>query len=174
MKFRGEDSLLAMFVLREGNDPDVFVVFENGVAKRSGAAEWKAKGRATLGVTVARRTAATCSPAPSSAGATRSSSSSRRAMSSALAVDDAAKGATPRASSSRRRAGRRVVAVARNAERAEEELAAEAVTIGRTRTAPLPRVRRRGLPRRCVTRDAEAPDEGSAADETEDSPGGKQ
>ncbi len=56
MKFRGGDSLLAMLVLPAGAEPDVFVVFENGMAKRSSAAEWNPKGRATLGVAVAKIT----------------------------------------------------------------------------------------------------------------------
>jgi DNA gyrase subunit A len=56
MKFRGDDSLLAMAVIGEGLDPDVFVVFENGMAKRSAASDWNAKGRATLGVAVAKIT----------------------------------------------------------------------------------------------------------------------
>ena len=34
MKFRGGDSLLSLSVVHEGDDPDVFVVFENGMAKR--------------------------------------------------------------------------------------------------------------------------------------------
>ena len=54
MKFRRDDSLLAMNVIPEGTDPDVFVVFENGVAKRTSASEWTPKGRGTLGVTAAR------------------------------------------------------------------------------------------------------------------------
>ncbi|MGE9808332.1 MULTISPECIES: DNA gyrase subunit A [unclassified Janibacter] len=53
MKFRQDDSLLAMCVLPEGTDPDVFVVFENGVAKRTLASQWTAKGRGIYGVTVA-------------------------------------------------------------------------------------------------------------------------
>ncbi len=56
MKFRGGDTLLAMLVLRDGEEPDVFAVFENGMAKRSNASEWNAKGRATLGVAVAKMT----------------------------------------------------------------------------------------------------------------------
>jgi DNA gyrase subunit A len=56
MKFRGDDSLLAMAVIGEGLDPDVFVVFENGMAKRTASSEWDAKGRATLGVKVANLT----------------------------------------------------------------------------------------------------------------------
>ncbi|MBR7742565.1 DNA gyrase subunit A [Phycicoccus sp. BSK3Z-2] len=56
MKFRGDDELLSMSVLRDGTEPDVFVVFENGMAKRTNASEWNAKGRATLGVAVAKIT----------------------------------------------------------------------------------------------------------------------
>ncbi len=56
MKFRGEDSLLSMSVIDEGTDPDVFVVFESGLAKRSKASQWNVKGRAILGVTVAKQT----------------------------------------------------------------------------------------------------------------------
>ncbi|WP_192826513.1 DNA gyrase subunit A [Janibacter melonis] len=54
MKFRDGDSLLSMQVIEEGTDPDVFVVFENGVAKRTPASEWTAKGRGTLGVMAAK------------------------------------------------------------------------------------------------------------------------
>ena len=53
MKFRDGDSLLALNVIEEGADPDVFVVFENGVAKRTAASQWTAKGRAGLGVLAA-------------------------------------------------------------------------------------------------------------------------
>jgi DNA gyrase subunit A len=56
MKFRGDDSLLSMSVIEEGTDPDVFVVFESGMAKRSKASQWNVKGRAILGVTVAKQT----------------------------------------------------------------------------------------------------------------------
>ena len=56
MKFRGDDSLLSMSVIDEGTDPDVFVVFESGLAKRSLASQWNVKGRAILGVTVAKQT----------------------------------------------------------------------------------------------------------------------
>ncbi|KGN40737.1 DNA gyrase subunit A [Knoellia aerolata] len=56
MKFRGDDSLLAMSVIDDGTDPDVFVVFETGMAKRSKASQWNVKGRAILGVTVAKQT----------------------------------------------------------------------------------------------------------------------
>jgi DNA gyrase subunit A len=56
MKFRGGDSLLSMSVVRTGEEPDVFVVFENGMAKRSPILDWAPKGRATLGVAVAKMT----------------------------------------------------------------------------------------------------------------------
>lgn len=54
MKFRGDDSLLSMSVIEEGSDPDVFVMFETGLAKRSKASDWNVKGRAILGVAVAK------------------------------------------------------------------------------------------------------------------------
>jgi DNA gyrase subunit A len=54
MKFRNGDYLLSMSVIVEGSDPDVFVVFENGLAKRSLASEYTAKGRGILGVRVAQ------------------------------------------------------------------------------------------------------------------------
>ena len=53
MKFRAGDELLAMNVVPEGADPDLFVVFENGLAKRTAASDYPTKGRATLGVKVA-------------------------------------------------------------------------------------------------------------------------
>ncbi|MBO1756247.1 DNA gyrase subunit A [Allobranchiibius sp. CTAmp26] len=53
MKFRDGDELLAMNVVPEGEDPDVFVVFENGLAKRTASSDYPTKGRATLGVKVA-------------------------------------------------------------------------------------------------------------------------
>jgi DNA gyrase subunit A len=56
MRFRGDDSVLSMSVISEGEDPDVFVVFENGMAKRSPASDWNAKGRGILGVAVAKMT----------------------------------------------------------------------------------------------------------------------
>ena len=56
MKFRDRDELLSMSVLPAGEDPDVFVVFESGLAKRSKASDWNVKGRAILGVTVAKMT----------------------------------------------------------------------------------------------------------------------
>jgi len=54
MKFRGDDALLSMSVIPAGSDPDVFVVFESGLAKRSKASQWSAKGRGILGVAVAK------------------------------------------------------------------------------------------------------------------------
>jgi len=54
MKFRGRDHLLAMSVIPDGTDPDVFVVFENGLAKRTPSSDYPVKGRATLGVLVAK------------------------------------------------------------------------------------------------------------------------
>jgi DNA gyrase subunit A len=54
MKFRNGDHLLSMSVIVEGSDPDVFVVFENGLAKRTLASEYTAKGRGILGVRVAQ------------------------------------------------------------------------------------------------------------------------
>ena len=43
MKFRDGDELLAMSVVRDGEDPDVFVVFENGLAKRTAASEYRSR-----------------------------------------------------------------------------------------------------------------------------------
>jgi DNA gyrase subunit A len=54
MKFRPDDHLLSMSVVVHGSDPDVFVVFENGLAKRTLASEYTAKGRGILGVRVAQ------------------------------------------------------------------------------------------------------------------------
>ncbi len=53
MKFRGEDHLLALSVVPSGQDPDLFVVFENGVAKRTQSSDYPTKGRAIYGVKVA-------------------------------------------------------------------------------------------------------------------------
>ncbi|WP_372360913.1 DNA gyrase subunit A [Agilicoccus flavus] len=53
MKFRGGDDLLALGLVKDGSDPDVFVVFENGLAKRTPASDYPVKGRAGLGVRVA-------------------------------------------------------------------------------------------------------------------------
>jgi DNA gyrase subunit A len=54
MKFRNGDYLLSMSVIVSGSDPDIFVVFENGLAKRSLASDYTAKGRGILGVRVAQ------------------------------------------------------------------------------------------------------------------------
>jgi len=54
MKFRNGDRLLSMSVVVDGSDPDVFVVFENGLAKRTLVSEYTAKGRGILGVRVAQ------------------------------------------------------------------------------------------------------------------------
>ncbi|WP_018157539.1 DNA gyrase subunit A [Demetria terragena] len=54
MKFRASDELLSMMVVHDDEDPDVFVVFENGLAKRTAASDYPVKGRATLGVKVAQ------------------------------------------------------------------------------------------------------------------------
>ncbi|MBC9958022.1 DNA gyrase subunit A [Yimella sp. cx-51] len=53
MKFRDNDHLLSISVVEQGSDPDLFVVFVNGLAKRTAASEYPVKGRATLGVKVA-------------------------------------------------------------------------------------------------------------------------
>ncbi len=53
MKFRGRDHLLSMSLIAQDTDPDVFVVFENGLAKRTPASDYPVKGRAGLGVRVA-------------------------------------------------------------------------------------------------------------------------
>ncbi|GAB79074.1 DNA gyrase subunit A [Austwickia chelonae] len=53
MKFRGVDELLSLCLIPDGDDPDVFVVFENGLAKRTPASGYPVKGRAGLGVRVA-------------------------------------------------------------------------------------------------------------------------
>jgi DNA gyrase subunit A len=54
MKFRGSDHLLAMDVVHADQDVDVFVVFENGLAKRTPVEEYRVQGRAGLGIKVAR------------------------------------------------------------------------------------------------------------------------
>ena len=53
MKFRNGDELLAMCLIPSSEDPDVFVVFENGLAKRTPSSDYPIKGRAGLGVRVA-------------------------------------------------------------------------------------------------------------------------
>ena len=54
MKFREGDVLMSISVVEHGEDPDLFVVFENGVAKRTPASDYPVKGRAGLGVRVAQ------------------------------------------------------------------------------------------------------------------------
>jgi DNA gyrase subunit A len=54
MKFRHGDDLLAMSVVEEGESPDVFVVFENGLAKRTPVSEYRLQGRGGLGIQVAK------------------------------------------------------------------------------------------------------------------------
>lgn len=53
MKFRDGDTLLSMSLIPHEQDPDVFVVFENGLAKRTPASDYPVKGRAGLGVRAA-------------------------------------------------------------------------------------------------------------------------
>ncbi len=54
MKFRGDDHLLAMDVVEAGAEVDVFVVFENGLAKRTPVAQYRLQGRGGLGIKVAK------------------------------------------------------------------------------------------------------------------------
>ena len=54
MRFRDGDEMLSISVVASGEDPDLFVVFENGLAKRTPASDYPVKGRATLGVRVAQ------------------------------------------------------------------------------------------------------------------------
>ena len=54
MKFRDGDRLLAMDVVHEGETLDVFVVFENGLAKRTPAGAYRVQGRGGLGIKVAK------------------------------------------------------------------------------------------------------------------------
>lgn len=56
MRFRDSDALLSLSVIEDGTDPDVFVVFENGLAKRTAVSEWSVKGRGIYGVAVAKIT----------------------------------------------------------------------------------------------------------------------
>ncbi len=58
MKFRGHDELMAMAVVHGGEGDDagrghVFVVFENGNAKRTDISEYRVQGRGGLGIKVA-------------------------------------------------------------------------------------------------------------------------
>jgi DNA gyrase subunit A len=54
MKFRAGDHLLAMDVVTLGQDPEVFVVFENGLAKRTPVDQYRVQGRGGLGIKVAK------------------------------------------------------------------------------------------------------------------------
>src|ERR671921_655856 len=54
MKFRDGDHLLAMDVIHADEVLDVFVVFENGLAKRTPASQYRLQGRGGLGIKVAR------------------------------------------------------------------------------------------------------------------------
>ncbi len=54
MKFRDGDHLLAMDVVHQGEDLDVFVVFENGLAKRTPVEQYRVQGRGGLGIKVAK------------------------------------------------------------------------------------------------------------------------
>ncbi|MFK5647742.1 DNA gyrase subunit A [Ornithinimicrobium sp. LYQ121] len=56
MKFRGDDFLLSMSVVPEGEDPFVFVVFESGMAKRTPVSHYRVQGRGGLGIKVAKAT----------------------------------------------------------------------------------------------------------------------
>ncbi|MGV1008660.1 MAG: DNA gyrase subunit A [Dermatophilaceae bacterium] len=54
MRFKDSDHLLAMSVVPAGTEPDVFVVFENGLAKRTPISEYRLQGRGGTGIQVAR------------------------------------------------------------------------------------------------------------------------
>ncbi len=54
MKFRGDDRLLAMDVVRDADDAFVFVVTDNGYAKRTAVDQYRAQGRGGLGIKVAK------------------------------------------------------------------------------------------------------------------------
>ncbi len=56
MKFRGEDQLLSMDVVGDGGDSFVFVVTENGYAKRTPVDQYRVQGRGGLGIKVAKIT----------------------------------------------------------------------------------------------------------------------
>jgi DNA gyrase subunit A len=188
MKFRNGDSLLAMLVLREGEEPDVFVVFENGMAKRSSASEWNAKGRATLGVAVAKITDKNglLAGALTTVGADEILVVFERGnVVRASTATIAAKGRnTQGVILVKPRGEDRVVGVARNPERAEEELpdaepADPSAPVGDESVTDAPVVAPEGAPSgeatdNGVTSDPKASDEGSVADETEDPTGGEE
>ncbi len=54
MRFKDGDWLLAMSVVQAGTEPDVFVVFENGLAKRTPVSEYRLQGRGGTGIQVAK------------------------------------------------------------------------------------------------------------------------
>ncbi|MDO4240180.1 DNA gyrase subunit A [Micrococcus sp.] len=54
MKFRDDDSLLAMDVVRQGDDGYVFTVTDGGFAKRTHVDEYRVQGRGGLGIKVAK------------------------------------------------------------------------------------------------------------------------
>ncbi len=54
MKFKRGDHLLAMSVVVAGTQPDVFVVFENGLAKRTPIGEYRVQNRGGTGIQVAK------------------------------------------------------------------------------------------------------------------------
>ena len=54
MKFKGDDTCWRCRVVEEGESPDVFVVFENGLAKRTPVSEYRLQGRGGLGIQVAK------------------------------------------------------------------------------------------------------------------------
>ena len=56
MRFRDGDELLAMDVVRDAADAFVFVVTEQGYAKRTSVAEYRNQGRGGLGIKVAKLT----------------------------------------------------------------------------------------------------------------------
>jgi DNA gyrase subunit A len=54
MRFKPGDRLLVMSVVQAGTEPDVFVVFENGLAKRTPVSEYRLQGRGGTGIQVAK------------------------------------------------------------------------------------------------------------------------
>jgi DNA gyrase subunit A len=56
MKFRADDRLLSMDVVRDVEDAFVFVVTENGYAKRTPVDQYRVQGRGGLGIKVAKLT----------------------------------------------------------------------------------------------------------------------
>src|ERR687884_628542 len=56
MRFRGDDQLLSMDIVRDVDDAYVFVVTEQGYAKRTSVEEYRNQGRGGLGIKVAKLT----------------------------------------------------------------------------------------------------------------------